>query len=162
MPGPAICIEMTSRLELRGTMDSLALLVSILYQFATNVAFLLLCALGLIVILGMMNIINLAHGELMMLGAYTATVGVDRGVPFPLAVVLAFIVVGAVRRRARAASRPPLLRPRARRTRRHLGHQPDSEPGRPAAAWARSCRRSRYPAARSRSANIRSRSTGWC
>ena len=30
-------------------------------------------ALGLIVILGMMNIINLAHGELMMLGAYTAT-----------------------------------------------------------------------------------------
>ena len=39
----------------------------------TNAAFLLLCALGLIVILGMMNIINLAHGELMMLGAYTAT-----------------------------------------------------------------------------------------
>ena len=45
-----------------------------LYQLGTNAAFLLLSALGLIVILGMMNIINLAHGELMMLGAYTATV----------------------------------------------------------------------------------------
>jgi branched-subunit amino acid ABC-type transport system permease component len=53
-------------------MDELAVVASVLYQFGTNAAFLLLCALGLIVILGMMNIINLAHGELMMLGAYTA------------------------------------------------------------------------------------------
>src|SRR4051812_2899503 len=75
-------------------MDRLALLASVLYQLGTNFAFLLLCALGLIVILGMMNIINLAHGELMMLGAYTATAAVERGLPFPLAVVLAFIVVG--------------------------------------------------------------------
>ena len=58
-----------------------------LYQLGTNGAFLLLSALGLIVILGMMNIINLAHGELMMLGAYTATIAVHRGVPFPLAVI---------------------------------------------------------------------------
>jgi branched-chain amino acid transport system permease protein len=41
----------------------------------------------------MMNIINLAHGELMMLGAYTATIVVQRGVPFALAVPLAFLVV---------------------------------------------------------------------
>jgi branched-chain amino acid transport system permease protein len=75
-------------------MDGLALLASVLYQLGTNGAFLLLCALGLIVILGMMNIINLAHGELMMLGAYTATMAVQRGVPFPLAVLLAFFVVG--------------------------------------------------------------------
>ena len=64
-----------------------------LYQLGTNGAFLLLSALGLIVILGMMNIINLAHGELMMLGAYTATIVVHRGVPFPLAVSLAFFAV---------------------------------------------------------------------
>ena len=51
-------------------MDSLAVVVSVLYQFATNGAFLLLSALGLIVILGMMNIINLAHGELMMVAMY--------------------------------------------------------------------------------------------
>ena len=63
-------------------MDSFATIVSILYQFATNGAFLLLSALGLIVILGMMNIINLAHGELMMMGAYTASIAWHRGVPF--------------------------------------------------------------------------------
>ena len=64
----------------------LADVVSMLYQFGTNAAFLLLSALGLMVILGMMNIINLAHGEFMMLGAYAATSVVHRGVPFPLAV----------------------------------------------------------------------------
>jgi branched-subunit amino acid ABC-type transport system permease component len=74
-------------------MEGLALLVSILYQFGTNSAFLLLCGLGLIIILGMMNIINLAHGELMMLGAYAATTAVQHGVPFPLAVIVAFFAV---------------------------------------------------------------------
>ncbi len=74
-------------------MEGLALAASVLYQLGTNGAFLLLCALGLIVILGMMNIINLAHGELMMLGAYTATITVQRGLPFPLAVPLAFVAV---------------------------------------------------------------------
>jgi branched-subunit amino acid ABC-type transport system permease component len=74
-------------------MDGLAVVASVLYQLGTNGAFLLLSALGLIVILGMMNIINLAHGELMMLGAYTATIVVQRGVPFALAVPLAFLVV---------------------------------------------------------------------
>jgi urea transport system permease protein len=68
--------------------------VSILYQFGTNAAFLLLSALGLIVILGMMNLINLAHGEFMMLGAYAATSVVERGVPFPLAVIVAFFATG--------------------------------------------------------------------
>lgn len=72
----------------------LAEVVSILYQFGTNAAFLLLSALGLIVILGMMNLINLAHGEFMMLGAYAATSVVHRGVPFPLAVIVAFFTVG--------------------------------------------------------------------
>jgi branched-subunit amino acid ABC-type transport system permease component len=74
-------------------MDGLAVAASVLYQLGTNGAFLLLSALGLIVILGMMNIINLAHGELMMLGAYSATVAVQGGVPFPLAVLLAFLAV---------------------------------------------------------------------
>lgn len=68
--------------------------LSLLYQFGTNAAFLLLSALGLVVILGMMNIINLAHGEFMMLGAYAATASVHRGVPFPLAVLLAAVAVG--------------------------------------------------------------------
>ena len=69
-------------------------LASVLYQFGTNAAFLLLSALGLIVILGMMNIINLAHGEFMMLGAYAASAFVQAGVPFPLAVPISALAVG--------------------------------------------------------------------
>jgi branched-chain amino acid transport system permease protein len=68
--------------------------VSLFYQFGSNASFLLLSALGLIVILGMMNIINLAHGEFMMLGAYTASASVSRGLPLPFAVLLAAVVVG--------------------------------------------------------------------
>jgi branched-chain amino acid transport system permease protein len=47
----------------------------------------------------MMNIINLAHGELMMMGAYTATMVFHRGLPFPLAVIVSFValaVFGAI------------------------------------------------------------------
>ena len=36
--------------------------------------FLLLAALGLMIILGVVNVINLAHGELIMLGAYITTI----------------------------------------------------------------------------------------
>jgi branched-chain amino acid transport system permease protein len=77
-------------------MDSLAVVFSVLYQLATNASFLLLAGLGLIVILGMMNIINLAHGELMMLGAYTTTILYHRGIPFPIAVIAAFFAVALV------------------------------------------------------------------
>ena len=75
-------------------MEEFSVAISVLYQFGTNGAFLLLCALGLIVILGMMNIINLAHGELMMMGAYTASLSYKAGLPFPLCVVASFLVVG--------------------------------------------------------------------
>ena len=75
-------------------METDALALSLTYQFGTNAAFLFLAALGLIVILGMMNIINLAHGELMMMGAYVATITHNQlGLPFPLAVIISFIVV---------------------------------------------------------------------
>jgi branched-chain amino acid transport system permease protein len=77
-------------------MDGVAVIASVLYQLATNASFLLLAGLGLIVILGMMNIINLAHGELMMMGAYTATMLFHRGVPFWLTVIAAFFVVAIV------------------------------------------------------------------
>lgn len=73
-------------------MDVLPLVLSLLYQFATGAAFFFLAAVGLIIVLGMMNIINLAHGELMMIGAYTATITYHAGVPFWLAVILSFFV----------------------------------------------------------------------
>ncbi len=72
-------------------MDALAL--SLAYQLGTNAAFLFLAAVGLIIILGMMNIINLAHGELMMIGAYIATITHHAGLPFPLAVIASFFGV---------------------------------------------------------------------
>jgi len=37
-------------------------------------AVLLIAALGLAIVFGLMGVINLAHGELMMLGAYTTFV----------------------------------------------------------------------------------------
>ena len=71
-----------------------AALANFAYQFAVNWAFLVLAALGLIVILGMINIINLAHGEFIMLGAYTSALATHAGVPFVLTVPLAMVVVG--------------------------------------------------------------------
>lgn len=70
-----------------------ALALSLIYQLGTNAAFLFLAAVGLIIILGMMNIINLAHGELMMIGAYVATITHQAGLPFPLAVIASFLAV---------------------------------------------------------------------
>lgn len=64
------------------------------YQFLVNAAFLLFAAMGLIIVLGMLNIINLAHGEFIMLGAYGATFASHAGVPFVLAVPIAALGVG--------------------------------------------------------------------
>lgn len=67
---------------------------NIFYQFSVNLAFLLYAALGLIVVLGMLNIINLAHGEFIMLGAYSATLAAQAGLPYLLAIPFAAVVVG--------------------------------------------------------------------
>lgn len=60
-----------------------------------NISFLILAAMGLAVVFGMMNIINMAHGEFIMLGAYVFTIACNHGVPFILSVVLAVIFVAA-------------------------------------------------------------------
>jgi branched-chain amino acid transport system permease protein len=70
--------------------------VSLLYQYADNVAFLLLAALGLMIILGVIDVINLAHGELIMLGAYTTTLAYHWAhLPLPVCMLLSVIGVGA-------------------------------------------------------------------
>jgi len=51
-------------------------------------AFLILSAIGLAIIFGMMGIINLAHGEFIMLGAYITTISAVAGVPLPLAIAI--------------------------------------------------------------------------
>jgi urea ABC transporter permease protein UrtB len=66
-----------------------------LYQFQVSFAFLLLSAIGLAVIFGMMGVINLAHGDFMMLGAYITTIAATQGVPLALAIVIAALGVAA-------------------------------------------------------------------
>jgi urea transport system permease protein len=69
-------------------MNTLTVLYSFIYQFGDNFAYLVLSALGLAIIFGMMGVINLAHGELIMCGAYVTIVSAKAGVPLPLAMLL--------------------------------------------------------------------------
>lgn len=73
----------------------MATLVQILAQGLAVGAVLLLSALGLAVIYGVMGVVNLAHGEFVMLGAYVMVL--LSGVLSPwVAIALAPLVVGAV------------------------------------------------------------------
>lgn len=61
------------------------------------VASLMLISIGLAVIFGMMRIINLAHGEFLMLGGYAAITAVKNGVNIWLSIlVVAPLVVGVI------------------------------------------------------------------
>lgn len=67
-----------------------------LYQFADAFAFLILSAAGLAIIFGMMGVINLAHGEFIMCGAYVTVLTARQGVPLPLAMLLGTIAAGVI------------------------------------------------------------------
>ncbi|HTV31397.1 MAG TPA: urea ABC transporter permease subunit UrtB [Xanthobacteraceae bacterium] len=57
----------------------------------------LIAALGLTIIYGTAGVINMAHGELIMLGAYSSyTLQHFLGVPLLLCVPMSFVVVGAI------------------------------------------------------------------
>jgi branched-subunit amino acid ABC-type transport system permease component len=58
-----------------------------LYQYADGVALLTLSAVGLVIVFGMMGVINMAHGELMMAGAFGSAYGYQAGLPVPLAIL---------------------------------------------------------------------------
>jgi urea transport system permease protein len=62
--------------------------------FAASV--LLLSAIGMVIIFGNMNVVNLAHGEFIMVGAYTVWGLCDIGVPFGISVIGAFVVAGVL------------------------------------------------------------------
>ncbi len=70
------------------------LLFDIFYQYMDSFSFLILSAIGLAIIFGMMRIINLAHGEFIMLGAYISTYLTFSNVPMWLAIILGAIGVG--------------------------------------------------------------------
>lgn len=75
-------------------MDFTAIVViEIVYAIAS----LVLISLGLAVVFGMMRVINLAHGEFLMLGGYAAIVSVQAGINIWIAMlVVAPIVVGII------------------------------------------------------------------
>jgi urea ABC transporter permease protein UrtB len=69
---------------------------SFAYQFADVFAFLILSAAGLAIVFGMMGVINMAHGEFIMCGAYVTVGLVHAGFPLPLAQACGTIVAGLI------------------------------------------------------------------
>ncbi len=66
-------------------------------EVLSGIAGLALISIGLAVIFGMMRVINLAHGEFMMLGGYAAIVATNHGVDIWISMlVVAPIVVGVI------------------------------------------------------------------
>ncbi|WP_436911030.1 urea ABC transporter, permease protein UrtB [Halosimplex marinum] len=61
--------------------------INLLLQFLDSFAFIVLAAIGLAIIFGMMDVINLAHGEFIMIGAYGTTMTYNAGAPLPVAIV---------------------------------------------------------------------------
>ncbi|MDO9404423.1 MAG: branched-chain amino acid ABC transporter permease [Polaromonas sp.] len=55
----------------------------------SSASILLIATLGLAVVFGLMGVVNLAHGEFIMFGAYAALFATQAGVPFAVSVVLA-------------------------------------------------------------------------
>lgn len=69
--------------------------INLFFQFLDSFAFIVLSAIGLAIIFGMMGVINLAHGELIMIGAYGTTLAYNAGSPLVLAMVVGVISAAA-------------------------------------------------------------------
>ena len=73
------------------------LFAALTLQIIYGIANLVLISIGLAVIFGMMRVINLAHGEFLMLGGYTVIVSTNSGVNIWVAMfILAPLVVGLI------------------------------------------------------------------
>jgi branched-subunit amino acid ABC-type transport system permease component len=75
---------------------SVGWLLNIGVSMALSIAILALVSLGLAVMFGMMGIINLAHGEFLMFGAYVTLTLTRLHMPLWLAIPLAGLVVGVL------------------------------------------------------------------
>ena len=74
----------------------LAEIFSVLYQFADVFAFVILAASGLAIVFGMMGVINMAHGEFIMCGAYVTAALYHAGLALPLAQAAGAVVAGLI------------------------------------------------------------------
>jgi urea transport system permease protein len=80
-----------------GNFHGHGMLQSIITQFLSGfsvVAILVIAAIGLAIIFGVAGVINMAHGELIMVGAYTAAIVGKLGGNTFAAIPVAFVVVG--------------------------------------------------------------------
>jgi len=75
------------------SVDISLLIIRYAYQLLESFSFLVLASLGLAIIFGMMGVINQAHGEFIMLGAYIFCASNAAGVPYLPSVVLATVGV---------------------------------------------------------------------
>ncbi|WP_415379851.1 urea ABC transporter, permease protein UrtB [Halosimplex sp. TS25] len=70
--------------------------LNLAFQFLDSFALVVLAAAGLAVIFGIMGVINLAHGEFILVGAYATTFAVTwAGLPLPVAMVVGTLVTAA-------------------------------------------------------------------
>ncbi|WP_025569568.1 branched-chain amino acid ABC transporter permease [Variovorax paradoxus] len=74
----------------------IAEIFSFFYQFADVFAFLILSAAGLAIVFGMMGVINMAHGEFIMCGAYVTVGLVHSGLALPLAQLCGTLAAGLI------------------------------------------------------------------
>lgn len=75
----------------------MSLFLQQLLNGVSNSSVLFLTTIGLVIIFGMMDVVNNAHGEFIMIGAYTVCVSVNTlHLPFFVAVLLAALVAGLV------------------------------------------------------------------
>ncbi|CAA9254644.1 MAG: Urea ABC transporter, permease protein UrtB [uncultured Acetobacteraceae bacterium] len=101
---PALAAEIQTAVAAIDRRLSLRRMAETLFQGLSLGSVLLLAALGLAVTFGVMGVINMAHGEMVMLGAYTTFFVQEalRGVPWllpwslPLSVPAAFLVAALV------------------------------------------------------------------
>lgn len=71
-------------------------LVNLSVSVLTSIALLVVISIGLAVVFGMMGVINLAHGEFLMLGAFFTLTGTRAGLNVFVAMVIAALAVGVV------------------------------------------------------------------
>jgi len=71
-------------------------LATVLLSSISSASILLIATIGLAVVFGLMGVINLAHGEFLMIGAYTALTATQVGIPYILAIPIAVAVTMAI------------------------------------------------------------------
>ena len=71
-------------------------LATVMLSSLSSASILLIATIGLAVVFGLMGVINLAHGEFLMIGAYTALTVTQAGVPYLLSIPIAVAVTMAI------------------------------------------------------------------